>query len=609
MTLPNQGKRKIFDGRYEILSIVGRGADSVVYHARHVTGSSQEVAIKVLVNRGGSSSLTDQLRKEALTLVSCRHKYVVRLDDFHSIKDLCYLSMEYAPLGDLLKYTGSTNKRLSNDQALTFLQQSLEALDFIHATGVIHRDLKPENILVVNEQEIRIADFGLALLPGDEVALDDLRKGVGSFDYLAPEVLEGVRYDTLSDLYSLGVCFYEAVSGVHPFRNVPLAEQRNARLDERISPLHLVAPSLAPHVAAVISSLIRFNSQERLPSASDALKALADPEFRGITAFASDTPASQPSPSKRRTEEIIVSPSITPPEPSRGITQVAAPAPVSDGSAARAMAPTESVATAALVEREPANIDTPTAPLQSTEKIDLERVKSIIEKDAQRRSQVTASTKPTRERTERGASTDVETTRTRSSTNSTATSPSPLRTGLWERFLLLPTVTRSVLVAGLSACITVGGLLAWHSLAGRSNHSMPVAQSTSADRGDSAHQDGTISEEESSDSTDSTATTAMALTQGIYGGVIRGLFPGPDVPLALIARPNDSGLVLALGMEGWVPTAGVSGSGEHAETTATFRSNGLVLSFERELSSNQITGTVTDMVTGDTGVWVVTKHS
>lgn len=616
MTLPNQGKRKIFDGRYEIISIVGRGADSVVYHARHVTGTSQEVAIKVLTNRGGTSSLTDQLRKEALTLVSCRHKYVVRLDDFHSIKDLCYLSMEYAPLGDLLKYTSTTNKRLSNDQAALFLRQALEALDFIHATGVIHRDLKPENILVINDKEIRIADFGLALLPGDEVALDDLRKGVGSFDYLAPEVLDGVRYDTLSDLYSLGVCFYEAVSGVHPFRNAPLSEQRNARLDDRITPLNIVAPSLPPHIAAVIASLIRFNAEERIQSASDAVKALSNPEFRGISAFAAPTAISKTASSPERSQEALpVTTTTDSAEAVRVATQVA-PVPASiEGSTARAVALAEPSAAVQVAARTPANSDTVMErPTQPTEKIDLERVKAIIAKDTQRRSVgTTPLSQPEDTRTSSSASPKVSSTSELSQTrNSSKLSSQPrgaLLTALWDRFSLLPTLTRSVLVAGLSALITIGSLLAIHTLSGGSPSSDSTKNSialSTVDTDSSATENAGM---EASEPLDPSATTGMKLTSGVYSGVVRGLLPGADIPIALISRPGDAGLVLALGIEGWAPTAGSIPSGERAEDTATFRSNGLVLSFERELSSNEITGTVTDMVTGDTGVWIVTKHS
>jgi hypothetical protein len=122
MSLPNPKKRKIFDGRYEVISIVGRGIDSVVYHARHLSGAQQEVALKVLVNNKPKSSMTERLRKEALTLVSCRHKYVVRLDDFHSVADLCYLSMEYAALGDLRKYITAQGTPLSPELGAEFLR-------------------------------------------------------------------------------------------------------------------------------------------------------------------------------------------------------------------------------------------------------------------------------------------------------------------------------------------------------------------------------------------------------------------------------------------------------------------------------------------------------
>jgi serine/threonine protein kinase len=289
MSLPNPKKRKIFDGRYEVISIVGRGIDSVVYHARHLSGAQQEVALKVLVNNKPKSSMTERLRKEALTLVSCRHKYVVRLDDFHSVADLCYLSMEYAALGDLRKYITAQGTPLSPELGAEFLRQSLEAMEFIHATGVLHRDIKPDNILIITEKEIRLADFGLALLPGDELDLEELQNGVGSLSYLPPEMLEGQFYDSRSDLYSLGVCFYEAMAGFHPFENAPLSEQQNARLDGNIKPLHEINPLIPRNVSAVVASLMRHSVEQRFQTAMEALRALSNTEFEGISSTSSES--------------------------------------------------------------------------------------------------------------------------------------------------------------------------------------------------------------------------------------------------------------------------------------------------------------------------------
>ncbi|RMG45274.1 MAG: serine/threonine protein kinase [Candidatus Dadabacteria bacterium] len=267
-------KKKIFDGRYEILSIVGRGKRSVVYHARHITGAPVEVALKILVKQKDSASLTDSLRKEALAMVSSRHKYVVRLDDFHSLGDLCYLSMEYAPGGDLRKYLTSRKELLGAKQCELFLIQSLEALSFIHQAGIIHRDLKPDNILVVSDTEIRIADFGVAVLPGEESTIEELERGVGTMSYMAPEVLKGEFYDKRSDIYALAVSFYEMASGTHPFENAPLAKQLEVREDKNIPHLKQIAPHIPDYVANAIMQALKYNPDERFQSARDFVQAI-----------------------------------------------------------------------------------------------------------------------------------------------------------------------------------------------------------------------------------------------------------------------------------------------------------------------------------------------
>lgn len=267
-------KRKIFDGRYEILSIVGRGACSVVYHARHAVAPASEVALKVLLNDKDQRASGEKLRKEALAMVSSRHKYVVRLDDFHSVGELCYLSMEFAPESDLRRYAAKTGGKLNPVQAELFLLQLCEALAFIHRAGIVHRDIKSDNILVVNPKEIRLADFGVALLPGDKSSLAELQKGVGTMDYMAPEVLEGKNYDLQSDIYALGVTFYELLSGKHPFANAPLVEQLNVRRDGSFPHLREAAPHIAPYLANVIMQAMSYEANARFPSTKELAQAL-----------------------------------------------------------------------------------------------------------------------------------------------------------------------------------------------------------------------------------------------------------------------------------------------------------------------------------------------
>jgi serine/threonine protein kinase len=580
MSLPNNSKRKVFDGRYEILSIVGRGADSVVYHGRHITGAAQEVAIKVLINRDGSTTLTDKLRREALTLVSCRHRYVVRLDDFHSIQDLCYLSMEFAPHGDLNKYIASQpGKRLSPEQVEIFLRQSLEAIDFVHATGVVHRDLKPENILVLNEKEIRIADFGLALLPGDDIQLDELRKAVGSFDYLAPEVLDGIRYDSVSDLYSLGVCFYEAACGKHPFAHAPIAARREARRDSRISELSLLAPELPPHVAAVIRSLMHFSATDRFQSASDALRALGDGGFKGLTI-------------ETKSEDV-------PAQSTAANSDVA-----------------EKIGTSQNDANTDTNADSPGAKQSTpTEKIDLERVKAIIARDSQRKADNNDSNQYRSNDDSRKTSESLGNPMAlpiSRSTKSVANDPNAKRldnkldiSGLGGGSIA-PLLGRFVGIAVAFALLTVGGLYGYSAVFSSGSSSKATNQQTISPNQELSQE--AAGEDSESTTTGEPAPSLLALPEGVYTGAVTGLFPGKLTPLALISNPELQTLTLLIGAEGWAPATASTAPGDNKDTEGpTFRSNGLILRFNQESSSSKITGTVIDVVTGEAGTWQVAK--
>lgn len=274
-------KKKIFDGKYEIVSIVGRGSRSVVYYARNIVDDNTEVALKVLTdNKKDKTPNQERLRHEALAMVSSYHQYVVRLDDFHSIDSLCYLAMEYAPEGDLRKYTHRQEKPLSPEQAELFFIQAAEALDYIHKVGIIHRDIKPDNILVVDSKSIRIADFGVALLPGDTTAPYDLRNAVGTMDYMAPEVLEGIDYNQRSDIYALGVTFYEMVTGAHPFSSAPLIKQLEAREDKAIKPIGSVVAGLPPYLAEAIMRCMAYDQKVRFTNARELLQHLKGKKTR-----------------------------------------------------------------------------------------------------------------------------------------------------------------------------------------------------------------------------------------------------------------------------------------------------------------------------------------
>lgn len=587
MTLPNN-KRKIFDGRYEILSIVGRGADSVVYHARHISGSAQEVALKVLVQRrtgappSKEASLTDHLRKEALTLVSCRFKYVVRLDDFHSVDQLCYLSMEYAPLGDLTKFIDANGAPLSPQQGATFLRQSLQALDFIHATGVIHRDIKPENILVVSPQEIRIADFGLALLPGDEVDIDGLKNAAGTLDYLAPEILQGIRYDARSDLYALGVCFYEVISGHHPFSKAPIAHQMDARRDGAIQPIEKLVPSIPPNLASVISTLMAFDPDHRFETASEALAALDDPSFTAqkpstSTAFINDTTPTQ---------------TFAQPDPSFD------PLPVSDNSSDNTAHAHDDHETESFIALdEPANTDrTPNQSETSSGKLDLERIKEIVASDSKRK-EIASERRSQLVSEQRGTVGRLDLMNPR---HGAMNSRGSLVQNLQFFWRGASSPARSLVIGIASALLTVLGVIAYEMVS--TPHSPNPSLETASDSSSNTGVNPELNESETP------KLSLLDLPAGRYSGAIDGLLPDSSTALLLIVNPESHEMVLLLGLEGWVPARAslVNQDGSLVETP-TFRSNGSILKLNGELSSSGITGTFTDTITGQTGVWSAKK--
>lgn len=266
--------RKVFDGRYEILSIVGRGASSVVYRARYVTPPHADLALKVLLFRKDRGLNIDRLRKEALAMVSSRHRYVIRLDDFHSVDKLCYLAMEYAPESDLRAFVAKQGGRLPFLQAERFLMQISEALGFMHQSGIVHRDVKPDNLLVINPRQIRLGDFGVATLPGEESSLEELKSGVGTMEYMPPEVFEGSTCDSRSDVYSLGLTFYEVISGSNPFAGAPLAEVLKIRRPNNFPHLLDVAPDTPPYLGGIIMRCLAYDRNARFDSGQDLLTAL-----------------------------------------------------------------------------------------------------------------------------------------------------------------------------------------------------------------------------------------------------------------------------------------------------------------------------------------------
>jgi tRNA A-37 threonylcarbamoyl transferase component Bud32 len=221
----------------EILECLGRGGMGMVYKARQPK-LNRLVALKILApEKGADPKFAERFLREAQALARLSHPNIVTVHDFGEADGLYYLLMEYVD-GVTLRQLLQGHK-IAPEQALDIVPKICEALQFAHEQGIVHRDIKPENVLLDKQGRVKIADFGIAKLVGAEaprLALTEEQSVIGTPHYMAPEQMEKPQsVDHRADIYSLGVVFYEMLTGELPlgkFQPPSRKVQVDVRLDE-----------------------------------------------------------------------------------------------------------------------------------------------------------------------------------------------------------------------------------------------------------------------------------------------------------------------------------------------------------------------------------------
>ncbi len=221
----------------EILELLGKGGMGAVYKARQLH-LDRLVAVKILSpDVSQDPAFAERFTREARTLAKLSHPNIVGIHDFGQASGFCYFVMEFMD-GVNLRHAMRAAE-LTPAEALKIVPQICDALQFAHDEGIVHRDIKPENILLDKKGRVKIADFGLAKLLGKapyDVSLTGTQQVMGTMHYIAPEQLKGSRdVDHRADIYSLGVTFYEMLTGELPLgRFAPPSKkvQIDVRLDE-----------------------------------------------------------------------------------------------------------------------------------------------------------------------------------------------------------------------------------------------------------------------------------------------------------------------------------------------------------------------------------------
>jgi serine/threonine protein kinase len=254
---------------YRLLKKIAHSSAATVYLARN-DDLAQPVALKVQAIKGQSSvSEEDRQRfsRECEILSSLNHRAIADVLDFGITPDYLFLALEYFPCG-------SMRERLRNPvreaDAVNYARQIAEALQVVHAAGVLHRDLKPSNLMLSTDNRVVLIDFGSARA---QLVVHDLSRSdlmTGTPYYVCPEQIGGIDPDQRGDLYSLGIIFYEMLAGHLPFRGNTLSEIFEGHRTAAVPPL----PAPLTRYQSIINRLLAKAPNDRYPSAAHFLEAL-----------------------------------------------------------------------------------------------------------------------------------------------------------------------------------------------------------------------------------------------------------------------------------------------------------------------------------------------
>ncbi|PJF35244.1 MAG: hypothetical protein CUN49_11560 [Candidatus Thermofonsia Clade 1 bacterium] len=255
-------------GKFEILSVLGKGGMAVVYRARQVD-LGREVAIKVMkASLAESEGFLARFRREAHLVAQLDHPHIMTIYEYGQEGDIVYIAMRLLPggsLSDRLRKQGA----LSVDETRRITAQIASALTLAHSRGVIHRDLKPQNVLFDSAGNAVLTDFGIAKVDNSSTLVTGTGIAMGTPSYMSPEQWRGEPVDLRVDVYALGLMVFEMLSGQLPFQGDTPASLMFKHLTEPPPRLTKLRSDLPVQVEAVIFRALAKNRDDRYSSAQE----------------------------------------------------------------------------------------------------------------------------------------------------------------------------------------------------------------------------------------------------------------------------------------------------------------------------------------------------
>jgi serine/threonine-protein kinase len=263
-------------GKYEIASVLGKGAMGIVYKGYEPT-IDRTVAIKTLhrslVEEDETGDALARFQREAQSAGRLNHPGIVTIYDFGEEDGTVYLVMEYIE-GRTLRDAFEAEERMAIERIADVMKQMLEALGYAHQNGIVHRDIKPANIMLLDgdRPRVKITDFGIARI--DSSNLTQVGTAIGTPGYMSPEQLTGNVVDHRSDLFSAGVVFYQLLTGEKPFSGSVAAIMHKVLKESPLDPSDLNL-QCTPALDAVAHKALAKRPEGRFQSAREFIAAIA----------------------------------------------------------------------------------------------------------------------------------------------------------------------------------------------------------------------------------------------------------------------------------------------------------------------------------------------
>ena len=265
-------KKNVVANRYEVVQHIGQGGMADVFLAID-TILNRHVAIKILRSDQSTDAISIlRFEREAQAATTLAHPNIVEIYDVGEYKNHHYIVMEYVA-GKTLKKVIRDRAPLLNLEAVDTMKQLTSAVAEAHKRGIIHRDIKPQNVIVKSDGSLKILDFGIATAKGS-AQLTQANNVMGSVHYLAPELAKGEPASPQSDIYALGIVFYEMLTGDVPFKADQAVQIALQHMREPMPSVRKANPNVPQSVENIIIRATAKNPKLRYQSCDEMLKDL-----------------------------------------------------------------------------------------------------------------------------------------------------------------------------------------------------------------------------------------------------------------------------------------------------------------------------------------------